>query len=257
MNGAGARRIEAVIRRAGDTGRPALSAFFTAGYPDRAAFGPLLDKVAREVDVVEIGVPFSDPIADGLTIQRASRAALEAGVALPWILDSLSSYAGPAPLVLMSYLNPLLAFGADRLVREAAAAGISGLIVPDLPYEESLPLRQAADAAGVALIQLVTPQTASPRLERLCRASQGFVYAVTVSGTTGGTAPCSTATLDYLDRVRAASALPVLAGFGIRTARELRRVAAHADGAVVGSALIEELERGADPIPFLRSLRAS
>lgn len=252
----GAERIERSITEARRSGRLALVPFLTAGFPDRKGFGDLLDAVARESDLVEIGVPFSDPMADGVTIQRSSRAALEAGVSLAWILDVVAAQRRTAPLVLMSYLNPLLSFGLVSLASAATRAGIAGLIVPDLPHEECLPFRDDLDAAGVALVQLVSPVTPQERLETLCKASRGFVYAVTVTGTTGGNTGAKETMLRYLDRVRAASALPVLAGFGIRAAQQLLGLTGHADGAIVGSALIEVLERGEDPVAFLRGLRS-
>lgn len=251
----GAERIEAALRGAAARG-PALAVFVTAGYPSREGFGALVDTLAAEADLVEIGVPFSDPMADGVTIQRASRAALEAGVTLRWILDVLGERERGAPLVLMSYLNPLLAFGLERLATEAAAAGVAGCIVPDLPLEECAPLRETLDAAGLALIQLVTPQTPAGRLAVLCAASRGFVYAVTAAGTTGGATTFSPGVLSYLDRVRAASPLPVLAGFGVRAADQLVTLAGHANGVIVGSALVEVLERGDDAAAFLRGLRS-
>ncbi len=253
--GGGAARIEAAVRAAVPARGLALAAFVTAGYPDRASFGGLLDTVAAEADLVEIGVPFSDPMADGVTIQRASRAALEAGVSLRWILDVLGERERGAPPLLMSYLNPLLAFGLERLAQEAAAAGVAGCIVPDLPYEECGPVRDALDAAGLALVQLVTPQTPAERLRLLASASRGCVYAVTAAGTTGGATRFAPEVLDYLERVRAVSALPVLAGFGVREASQVEALAGRVDGVVVGSALVEVLERRGDPAAFLRSLR--
>ncbi len=252
---AGAARIEAALRAAAPARGLALAAFVTAGYPSRDGFGALVDRIASEADVVEIGVPFSDPMADGVTIQRASRAALEAGVTLRWILSVLGERERDAPLLLMSYLNPLLALGLERLAEEAAAAGIAGCIVPDLPHEECGPLRDALDATGLALVQLVTPQTPADRLRLLASGSRGFVYAVATAGTTGGATTFSPEVLAYLDRVRAVSPLPVLAGFGVREAAQLAALEGHADGAVVGSALVEEIEKGGDPGAFLRSLR--
>lgn len=251
----GGERLEAALCAAAGEGRAALAPFVTAGFPTLEGFGDLLESVCREADVVEVGVPFSDPMADGVTIQHSSRRALEAGATLEWILATLGEKEWPAPLVLMSYLNPLVARGVEQLAREAVSAGVSGLIVPDLPYEESLPLRAAFDEAGLALIQLVTPVTPADRLRTLCEASRGFVYAVTMTGTTGGTVGSGSTTADYLERVRELSRVPVLAGFGIRKASDLDTIAAHADGGIVGSALIEALERGDDPVAFLRSLR--
>jgi tryptophan synthase alpha chain len=158
-------------------------------------------------------------------------------------------------VLLMSYLNPLLAFGYERLARRAAEVGVSGFIVPDLPFEESAPLNAALQPHGLALVQLVTPATPPERLRRLCAASQGFVYAVTRTGITGGESTLPAGTTEYLAAVKAASSLPVCAGFGVRRADQVALLGAHADGVIVGSALVEVLERGADPAAFLRSLR--
>lgn len=251
----GARRIETAIGAARAAGRPAIAAFLTAGFPGRRGFGEVIEAVAAEADLVELGVPFSDPMADGVTIQRASRAALADGVTLDWILETASTCGRGTPMVLMSYLNPLLAFGTERLVRVARDAGVAGFVVPDMPFEEGDDLRDACDRAGLALVQLVTPVTPEERLGRLCRASRGFVYAVTATGTTGGRVDTAAGLRGYLARVRAAARLPVLAGFGIRDPRQVRDLAGSVDGVVVGSALVEMLERGAEPAAFLRGLR--
>ncbi len=253
--------ISAAIRAAVLRGRPALVGFLTAGFPTRAGFKDNLAAVAGVCDVVEIGVPFSDPMADGTTIQRASFAALADGVTLPWILEELGSLKErhAAPILLMSYLNPLLQFGLDALPRAAAAAGVAGFIVPDLPFEESDDLRRALDLEGLALVQMVTPVTPPDRLEMLCRDAQGFVYAVTMTGTTGTpkgrAAEVPPEVLQYMDRVKRCSRIPVCAGFGIRSREQVARFAGHVDGVVVGSALVEALERGEDVRAFLRSLR--
>ncbi|MDZ7645364.1 MAG: tryptophan synthase subunit alpha [Woeseiaceae bacterium] len=250
-------KITAALRAAREAGRPALVPFVTAGYPRMDDFVDVLAAISSEGDVVEIGVPFSDPMADGMTIQRSSHEALQNGVSLKWIFDSLAAGREriDAPLVLMSYLNPLLAFGYDALTKRAVDCGVCGFIVPDLPYEESEELRTALDAPGLGLIQLVTPATPAARLERLAAASRGFVYAVTITGITGGDSGLPADLADYLDSVRAASTLPVCAGFGIRSAADVANVGRHADGAIVGSALVEVLEQGGDPAAFLRSLR--
>jgi tryptophan synthase alpha chain len=248
-------RISAAIGAAVAQGRPALVGFLTAGFPTRADFRRNLAEVASVCDVVEIGVPFSDPMADGSTIQRASFAALGNGVTLPWILDELAGSERSVPLLLMSYLNPLLAFGRERLPSAAAAAGVSGFIVPDLPFEESGDLKSALDSEGLALVQMVTPVTPPARLAMLCDSAQGFVYAVTMTGTTGKSAEVPDSVLDYMDRVKRCSRVPVCAGFGIRSRAQVERFASHVDGVVVGSALVEALECGSDVRAFLRSLR--
>ena len=251
--------ISAAIRRAAAGGRPAVVAFATAGFPDRAGFVRNLAAIASEADVVEIGVPFSDPMADGATIQRASFAALKDGFTLPWLLGELEAMQPrpETPLLLMSYLNPLLAFGLGRLPEAAARAGVAGFIIPDLPYEESAEMRAALDRVGVALVQMVTPVTPPARLRMLCEASQGFVYAVTMTGTTGKSVAVPDEVLDYMDRVRAVSAVPVCAGFGIRSREQVARMQGHVDGVVVGSALVEVLERREDPAAFVRTLKGS
>ena len=243
--------------REGDA--PALVAFVSAGYPDRAGFMAQLAAVSSAADVVEVGVPFSDPMADGVTIQRSSRLALEQGVTLAWILESLATRgtkSGP-PLVLMSYLNPLLAYGYGRLARNARAAGIAGFIVPDLPLEECGELRDALRPEGLALVQMVTPVTPPARAAMLARESEGFVYAVTTTGTTGGAVAVPDALLGWLDGLRREAPVPLCAGFGVRSAAQVARLAGHVDGVIVGSALVEELERGGDAAAFLESLRAA
>jgi len=236
---------------------PALVAFLTAGYPEPARFLDVLGQVEGAADAVEIGVPFSDPMADGVTIQRSSQAAIEKGVSLHWILDQLATRRTEpgAPLLLMSYLNPLLAFGFDALVARAADVGVSGFIVPDLPYEESEPFSACLDSRGLALVQLVTPATPAGRLTRLCEASQGFVYAVTRTGITGGGTGLPEELEAYLGAVKAAAQVPVCAGFGVRERAQVELIARYADGVIVGSALVEALERGDDPAAFLESLR--
>jgi tryptophan synthase alpha chain len=249
--------ISGTIRTAVARGEPALVAYLTAGFPARERFREHLRALALASDVIEVGVPFTDPMADGVTIQRASLTALAQGVSLAWILEELAALRGIGPpLLLMSYLNPLLAFGIARLAESAARAGVSGFIVPDLPLDESSELRAALDERQLALVQMVTPVTEPQRLAQLCAGSEGFVYAVTMTGTTGRNVAVPAEVLDYLDRVRAASPLPVCAGFGIRSRKQVERLRGHVDGVVVGSALVEVLERGEDAGAFLRGLRA-
>lgn len=249
--------ISGAIRNAKARGNPAIIPYITAGFPRRETFRELLAAVAAAADVVEIGVPFTDPMADGTTIQRSSRVALEQGVSLRWILSELSasSVRPKAPLLLMSYLNPLLAYGLDKLPSAAAEAGIAGFIVPDLPYEECHELRAALESRGIALVQFVTPVTPADRVKMLCDASRGFIYGVTMTGTTGKNVAVPQEVLDYFQRVKAISPVPVCAGFGIRGREQVALMAPYVDGVIVGSALVEVIERGEDPAAFLRSLR--
>lgn len=248
-------RLTAAIVAANEGNRPALVPFITAGYPEPGEFINTLKSVAKVGDVVELGIPFSDPMADGMTIQRSSYVALQEGVSLEWIFSELEM-AGVlgTPLVMMSYLNPLLAYGYERLAERARATGVCAFIVPDLPYEECDELRVALENEGLGLIQLVTPATPRDRLKMLCDASRGFVYAVTITGITGGDTGLPDDLADYLDDVAASSELPVCAGFGIRSADDVANVGMHASGAIVGSALVEVLEEGGDPKAFLQTL---
>ena len=250
-------RIGEAIVAANNDGRTGLVPFITAGYPEPAAFAATLQAIAEVGDVVELGVPFSDPMADGMTIQRSSFAAIENGVTLTWIFEQLDHLKGSvnAPLIMMSYLNPLLAFGYAKLASRARETGVCAFIVPDLPYEESAEIAAALEAEGVGLIQLVTPATPAERLQILAAATRGFLYAVTITGITGGDSGLPPDLADYLDQVSAASSVPVCAGFGIRTAEDVVNVGKHAAGAIVGSALVEVLERGEDAAEFLRQIR--
>ena len=250
-------KISSAITAANKAGRTALVPFITAGYPDPDTFIETLAAVADVGDVVELGIPFSDPMADGMTIQRSSFKAIEDGVTLTWIFEQLANAEREisAPLVMMSYLNPLLAFGYDRLAERALATGVCCFIVPDLPFEESDDIRTALETRGIGLIQLVTPATPPERLKMLAEASRGFLYAVTITGITGGGSGLPAGLADYLDGVSAVTSLPVCAGFGIRAAEDVANVGRHAAGAIVGSALVEVLERNEDPAAFLGALQ--
>jgi tryptophan synthase alpha chain len=251
----GIERIESALSGGAAQGRPRIVPFLTAGYPSPETFRRLLPLIAEHADAIEVGVPFSDPMADGVTIQEASHVALKAGVTLRGILADLAALRIQTPVLLMSYLNPLLAYGPDRLARDAAAAGVCGFIVPDLPYEERAMLAGPLLAEGLALVQLVTPLTPPDRLAAICAVSRGFVYAVTRTGTTGDGAGLPADLSAYLDRVRAVSPRPVLAGFGIRSGAQVSALSGHADGAIVGSALLQTLSQGGDPVAFLQQLR--
>jgi tryptophan synthase alpha chain len=233
----------------------AVCAYITAGYPSPDDFVGLVAAVAEAADVVEVGIPFTDPMADGQTIQQASHASLAQGVNLDMIFSGLESVELTAPHVFMGYYNPFLAYGLDRLVDRMIEVGTSGLIVPDLPLEESGELISKLEGHGLGLIQLVAPTTPKERLAKLAGASRGFVYAVTTKGTTGRATTFDAAVLDYLDRVKSVSELPVLAGFGVREQSHVAELCRHVDGVVVGSALIDAIDRGDDPAAFITGLR--
>lgn len=248
-----AERLSAALRRT--DGAPSILAYLTAGFPDRDGFLAALDALERSADAVEIGVPFSDPMADGSTIQRSSRVALEAGATLDGLLRDLEARPARRPRVLMSYLNPLLALPHDTLVPRLARAHVSGLVVPDLPHEESDALAAALRARDIALVPMVTPLTSEARLRALVANALGLVYAVTSTGTTGQSVSTTTTLTDYLARVRALSPAPVVAGFGVRTRAHVAALCPPADGVVVGSALVEALEAGAPLDAFVDGLR--
>jgi tryptophan synthase alpha chain len=249
------QRITDSIRTHARRGTPALIPFLTAGFPTREQFRPLLRALASSAAAIEVGIPFSDPMADGITIQRTSRIALEQGVTLAWVLDELRAIKNElsTPLILMGYLNPFLSFGFDRLADSCRESGVDALIIPDLPLEESAPIRETLHAAGIGLIQLVSPVTPLERAERIAASSDGFLYAVTITGVTGSAAPAADTT-SYLDRLRKVSPVPICAGFGIKTAEQVRALANHTDGVIIGSALMQEVEAGRDSGAWLANL---
>lgn len=248
----GAASITDAIRKSDGA---AVCAYVTGGYPTPEVFPELLTAISEVADVVEIGVPFTDPMADGQTIQKSSNVALGNGVTLGWLLEMLGSTDLSAPHLLMGYVNPFMAHGFDRLFDQMVDVGCAGMIVPDLSFEESDDIRESMDDRELALVQLVAPTTPDHRLGRLAEASRGFVYAVTITGVTGGATSFDRAALEYLDRVAAASALPVLAGFGVRDRSQVEQLTDHVDGVVVGSALIDAIDRDDDPVAFLKSLK--
>ena len=247
----GVERLSAALREPG----PAVVPYLTAGYPDMDNFVQWLDGLTAIAPAVEVGIPFSDPMADGASIQESSRLALAGGATLEKVLVSLEGREpDPTPLIVMSYLNPLLTFGIERVMPRLAAAGVCALVIPDLPLEESEPVARAAVDAGIGLVQMVTPLTDPDRLGVLCSRSQGFVYAVTMTGTTGGAVADSAAVGEYLDRVRSHADAPVLAGFGVRTREQVRALAPHCDGVIVGSAIVEAIASGGSPVDLVEEL---
>ena len=229
--------------------RLALIAYLTVGYP-RLALTPALVEAAAGAgaDAVELGIPFSDPLADGRTIQAASQLALKAGMTVAGALESAQAARSvtQVPLLFMTYLNPVLAFGLDRFCRAAKAAGIDGLIVPDLPPAESGELRPAADAAGIDLVFFVAPTSSDTGIEAACRAATGFIYCVAVTGVTGARAQLDPAVLPLIEVVRRHTTLPVVVGFGISKPEHLAALEGKADGAIVASALLDAIAQAPD-----------
>jgi tryptophan synthase alpha chain len=228
-------------------GRRALIPYVTAGYPAPDATGPLLDALAAAgADVIELGVPFSDPVADGPTIQRSSWAALQHGVSLRWTLDALRAFRtrSSVPIVLFSYLNPVYGYGVDRFIGDAVDAGAAGVLLTDLPVGADPGLERAFQESALAFVRLVAPTTPRDRLATIAASAQGFLYYVGRMGVTGARASLRPETLAEVAALRATADVPVAVGFGVSTPEQAAIVAGVADGVIVGSALIDALDEG-------------
>jgi tryptophan synthase alpha chain len=257
-------RIDTRFAALAAQGRKALVPFFTAGDPSLEATVPVMHALAAAgADVIELGVPFSDPMADGPTIQRSSERALARGAGLGWVLEQVREFRrtdADTPVVLMGYLNPVEIRGAQRFARDAVAAGVDGVLLVDLPPEEAGEFREAFAAHGLALILLASPTTSDARLDLLCGQAAGYLYYVSFAGVTGASDRLdTTAATQRLEAIRARSRVPVAAGFGIKDAASARAMARQADGVVVGSALVSALDGALDPAAkaraFLQPLR--
>lgn len=245
------------LRRAG---RRALIPYITAGYPDRQSTAPLMDALVEAgADVIELGVPFSDPVADGPTIQRSSQRALDNGVTLPWVLDQLHTFRQKhdVPVVLFTYLNPVLRYGTERFLGDATGAGAQGVLLTDLPVGADDDLEKAFEESDLALIRLIAPTTSHGRALEIASRAQGFLYYIARMGVTGATSTLRESLPAELDALRAATDVPIAVGFGISTPEHAAAVARAADGVVVGSALIDALDRAGEQAAarLIRSLR--
>ncbi len=245
-------RIETVFKRLAERGEKALIAYVMAGDPSLAQTEEIvLALESAGADLIELGVPFSDPVADGPTIQRAAQRALRQGVTLTKVLDLVVALRRQTrlPLVLMSYCNPIHAFGIERFFKTAHTAGVDGLIVPDLPMEEAMPFLVQQRRHQVDLIFLVAPTTPPDRAARICSQSRGFVYYVALTGVTGARIQDQTHAMAGIRALKSMTDQPVAAGFGISTPQEAREIAQDADGVIVGSALVKIIET-ADSDPY-------
>jgi tryptophan synthase alpha chain len=236
-------RIDAAFASHGK--RAALMPYLMGGFPDLdTSVAAGLAAADAGADLIELGIPFSDPLADGPVIHAAATAALERGVTPHGVLEACRSVSERVPVVLMVYANVILAGGAEKFALRAAAAGASGLIVPDLPHDEADGLREACDAEGLALVPLVAPTTTDGRLERIGADARGFVYAVSLMGVTGERNELPPGLVDMVGRVRASTEVPVAVGFGISTGEQAAAVAEVADGVIVGSRIVRAAEEG-------------
>lgn len=250
MNGAskptGLDELAAMFARAKREGRAAFLPYFPIGYP---SIDDSLDAIAalaaEGADGFEIGLPFSDPLADGPTIQRSSHRAIEQGVSLAWTLEALAGFRArhATPVVLFTYLNPVLAYGVERFVEDAVAAGAEGVLLTDLPLGSDPGLEETFERSPLALVRLVAPTTARERALEIARRSQGFVYYISRTGVTGARKTLRETLVQEVAALRAATEVPIVVGFGISTPEQAAEVARVADGVAVGSALIDALDR--------------
>jgi len=239
----------------------ALVTFVTAGYPDRARCQEiLLGLPGAGADIIELGMPFTDPMADGAAIQAANNRALANGHKMRDTLDLVRAFRAKhpdVPVVLMGYANPIHHYGIDQFMADAASAGADGVIVVDVPPEEDAPWQAAARANNLSLVRLVTPTADLARIRRIAAHASGFLYYVTITGITGAGAAVASDIAESLSEIRAETDLPVVAGFGIKTPDQARAIAPHADGVVVGSALIERAENPQAVLDLVQELKAA
>jgi tryptophan synthase alpha chain len=244
----GAARIEAAFDVARDLGRAALMPYLMGGFPDQETATAVAEAYADSgADLIELGVPFSDPLADGPTIHAADTAALAAGATLESVLETCAAIGERIPVALMAYTNMILAAGPAGFAERARAANASGVIVPDLPLEEQGPIGDALRAEGLALIPLAALTTPSGRVAQICKQAEGFVYAVSIVGTTGErSGDVGEALRAFIRDLQKHSSVPVAVGFGISTPEQARQFGDIADGVIIGSRLVREVAGAAD-----------
>jgi tryptophan synthase alpha chain len=253
-------RIDDTFARLHAARKKAFVAYIMAGDPDvETSFAVMQGLPGAGVDIIELGMPFTDPMADGPTIQLAGQRALEGGMTLDKTLDMARTFRKTnqtTPIVMMGYYNPIYSRGVDRFLQQAIAAGIDGLIVVDLPPEEDAELCIPAQAAGLNFIRLATPTTDAKRLPKVLQNTSGFVYYVSVTGITGAAAAVATDVAPEVARIKASTDLPVIVGFGITTPAQATAIAAVADGCVVGSAIVKDIGAGKSAAEVLVNVAA-
>jgi tryptophan synthase alpha chain len=252
-------RIKPTWEHLAASNRRALILYLTIGFPQRESALELVPQLIEAgADMIELGVPFSDPIAEGVTIQRATQQALKNLVNTPYCLETartLRERGVEVPLLFMGYLNPVLQYGVERFCADAEVAGVDGIILPDLPPEESEELQAACRAHSLDLIMFLSPTSTESRIAHVTEHATGFIYCVSLTGVTGARAELSPKLLSFLQRVRPRTHTPLAVGFGISKPEHARQVAQIADGVIVGSALLNVIEQGSDVQDFVRGLR--
>lgn len=240
-------RIAGAFRELAAKGRTGIVPYITVGFPDLATTLELVPALAEAgADVIELGVPFSDPMADGTTIQKASFHALQQGITLRGCLEACASLRErglETPLVLMGYYNPILSMGLDRFAEEAERSGVDGIIVPDLPPVEAGPLRERCEGRGIDVICLLAPTSTDGRIKAACATATGFIYCVSLAGVTGARDQVSDEGRGLVERVRKHTDLPIAVGFGLSRPEHVEEVGRYADAAVVGSALVDVIDQ--------------
>jgi len=239
-------RIEQKFLKLNEKGDKALIAYLTAGDPDLQTTGELIHELERSgIDIIEIGVPFSDPTADGPVIQAASQRALKSGTNLSGILKMISALrrTSDIPIVLFGYFNPILHYGCERFAADAKAAGVDAILIVDLPPEESNELRRFTDPLGIDFISLIAPTTDSARAAAICKTASGFIYYISITGVTGTAKPQVDLIRRDIQKIKKLTNLPIAVGFGISTPEDAAKLAPHANGIVVGSAFVRLIEQ--------------
>ena len=240
-------RIDATFAALRAESKSALAPFVTLGYPDIKTSEDMAASILEAgADMLELGIPFSDPLADGPTVQMTSFRALENGITIGGALDSLRALRAngvDAPLVFMGYLNPFLRYGMERFAKDAADAGIDGIIIPDLPPEEAPPYQAILESRDIHLIPLLAPTSTETRIEQACKQAKGFIYCVSVTGVTGARAELSGGVEGLARRIREHTDLPILVGFGVSLREHVENIARFADGAIVASAMLDNVSR--------------
>ncbi|MEZ4590443.1 MAG: tryptophan synthase subunit alpha [Chloroflexota bacterium] len=262
MTKPGTDRITAAFTQAQQTQTAALMPYFTLGYPDAATSLDIIEAIAPYSDLLELGVPFSDPLADGPTVQHSTQVSLENGTTTAGCLEmvrELRRRGVQTPVMLMGYVNPILAYGEENYVRDAVAAGVDGFIVPDLPPEEAEAFDAKVADAGLSLIPFLAPTSSPDRIEKVTAAARGFIYLVSVTGVTGARSQVRTDLAGFVGRVRENTAVPLAVGFGISNPTQAAEVGQIADGVIVGSALINAVNAAEDKVAaavqFVQGLR--